>query len=117
MYTLLGERFAGWSGALAALAVGTLVPALIAVALGAAYVSYSGHALAQEAMQGARAGALAVFVWAIMRLARPQLEQHRRRGVALAVGTLVLTLLLPIPQFVVLLVAGGLGAAFLKTEP
>lgn len=117
MYTLLGERFAGWSGALAALAVGTLVPALIAVALGAAYVSYSGHALAQEAMQGARAGALAVFVWAIMRLARPQLEQHRRRGVALAVGTLILTLLLPIPQFVVLLVAGGLGAAFLKTEP
>lgn len=117
MYTLLGERFAGWRGALTALAVGTLVPALIAVALGAAYVSYADHPLAQAAMQGARAGALAVFVWAIVRLARPQLEQHRRRGVALAVSTLVMTLLLPIPQFVILLVVGGLGAAFLRSEP
>ena len=34
MYTLLGERFAGWRGALTALTVGALVPALIAVALG-----------------------------------------------------------------------------------
>ena len=68
-------------------------------------------------MQGARAGALAVFAWAIVRLARPQLQQHRRRGVALAVTTLVMTLLLPIPQFVILLVAGGLGAAFLRTDP
>ena len=35
----------------------------------------------------------------------------------MAVITLVLTLLLPIPQFVILLIAGGLGAAFLRTEP
>ena len=114
MYTLLGERFAGWKGALTALAVGALVPALIAVALGTAYVA-TGHPLAQEAMQGARAGALAVFVWAIVRLVRPQFEQHRRRGVALAVATMAMTLL-PVPQFAILLVAGGLGAAFLRTE-
>ena len=117
MYTLLGERFGGWRGALVALAIGSLVPALIAAALGAAYVGYVGHPLAREVMQGARAGALAVFAWAIVRLARPQFEQHRRRGVALAVATLVLTLVLPIPQFVILLVAGGLGAAFLRTDP
>jgi chromate transporter len=117
MYTLLGERFAGWRGALTALTVGAFVPALIAVALGAAYVVYAGHPLAQEAMQGARAGALAVFAWAVVRLARPQLQQHRGRGVALAVTTLVMTLLLPIPQFVILLIAGGLGAAFLRTDP
>lgn len=116
MYTLLGERFAGWKGASTALAVGTLVPALIAVALGAAYVFYADVPLAQEAMQGARAGALAVFAWAIVRLVRPQLEQHRHRGVALAVATLLMTLLLPIPQFVILLIAGGLGAALLRTE-
>jgi chromate transporter len=117
MYTLLGERFAGWRGAVTALAVGALVPALIAVALGAAHVGYAGHPLAQEVMHGARAGALGVFAWAIVRLARPQLEQHRRRGVALAVITLVMTLGLPIPQFVILLVAGGLGAAFLRIDP
>ena len=117
MYTLLGERFAGWTGALTALAVGALVPALIAVALGAAYVTYAGHALAREAMQGARAGALAVFAWAIVRLVRPQLEQHRSRAVALAITTLVMTLLLPIPQFVILLITGGLGATFLRSKP
>ena len=117
MYTLLGDRFAGWRGALVALTVGALIPALIAVALGAAYVGYAGQPLAREAMQGARAGALAVFAWAIVRLARPQFEQHRRGGVALAVGTLLMTLVLPVPQFVILLVAGGLGAAFLRTDP
>ena len=117
MYTLLGERLAGWKGGLIALTVGTLIPAVIAVALGAAYVRYAGQPLADEVMQGASAGALAVFAWAIVRLARPQLEQHRRRGGALAVATLVMTLLLPIPQFVILLIAGGFGAAFLRTDP
>ena len=100
--TLLGERFAGWRGALIALGVGALIPALIAVSLGAVYVGYAGHPLAEGVMQGARAGALAVFAWAIVRLGRPQLQQHRRRGVALAVTTLVMTLLVPIPQFVIL---------------
>jgi chromate transporter len=116
MYALLGERFAGWRGALIALTVGALIPALIAVTLGAAYVGYAGHPLAEGVMQGARAGAMAVFAWAIVRLGRPQLQQHRRRGVALAITTLVLTLLVPIPQFVILIVAGGLGATFMRTD-
>jgi chromate transporter len=116
MYTLLGERFAGWRGALLALAVGALVPAIVAVTLGAAYVGYADHPLAREAMQGARAGALAVFAWAVVRLLRPQLQQHRGRGIALALATLAITLTLPVPSFVVLLVAGGFGAAFLQVE-
>ena len=118
MYTLLGERFGGWSGALMpALTVGALIPALIAVALGAAYLRLAGHPLAEGVMQGARAGALAVFAWAIVRLGRPQLQQHRRRGVALALTTLVMMWLVPIPQFVILIVAaGGLGAAFMRTD-
>ena len=118
MYVLLGERFAGWSGALAALAVGAFVPAVIAVLLGAVYVEYSSYPLAREAMQGARAGALAVFAWAIVRLIRPQLQLHRGRGVAVAMVTLlmVLSLPIPIPQFLVLLITGGLGAILLRTE-
>ena len=116
MYALLGERFAGWRGALIALTVGALIPALIAVTLGAAYVGYAGHPLAEGVMQGARAGALAVFAWAIVRLGRPQLQQHRSRGVVLAFVTLVMTLLVPVPQFVILLVAGALGAAFMRTD-
>jgi len=116
MYTLLGECFAGWRGALIALAIGALIPALIAVALGAVYVGHAGHPLAEGVMQGARAGALAVFAWAIVRLGRPQLQQHRRRGIVLAVTTLIMTLLVPIPQFVILIMAGGLGAAFMRTD-
>jgi chromate transporter len=117
MYVLLGERFAGWTGAMKALGVGALVPAVIAVLLGAAYVAYSEQPIAQEAMQGARAGALSVFAWAIVRLVRPQLQQHRRRGIAIVFATLLIALALPIPQFVILLIAGGLGAVFLKANP
>ena len=116
MYTLLGERFAGWRGALLALGVGALVPAAIAVTVGAAYVEYADRPLAREAMQGARAGALAVFAWAVVRLLRPQLQLHRGRGVALALATLTMALILPIPSFVILLVAGGIGAVFLGAE-
>ena len=117
MYTLLGERFAGWRGAFTALMVGTFVPALIVVALGAVFVVYAGYPLAQKVMQGARAGAIAVFAWAVVRLLRPQLQQHRGRGIAVAAITLLLMLLLPIPQFAILLIAGGVGAAFLRAEP
>jgi chromate transporter len=115
MYTLLGERFASWGGAVTALAVGALLPAVIAVALSAAYVRYAANPLAQEVMQGARAGAFAVFAWAVVRLVRPQLEQHRGRGVALAVATMVMTVL-PVTPFVILLLAGGLGAVYLRTD-
>jgi chromate transport protein ChrA len=107
MYTLLGQRFAGWPGALMALGVGAFVPATIAVILGAAYVEYCDNPIARQAMQGARAGALAVFAWAVVRLLRPQLQQHRGRGIALALTTLAMTVVLPIPPFVTLLVAGA----------
>jgi chromate transporter len=116
MYTLLGHRFAGWLGGLTALGVGALIPTIIAVLLGAAYVEYSDHPVARDAMQGARAGALAVFGWAVVRLWRPQIQRHRGRGIALAFATLAMTLALPIPPFAILLVAGGLGAAFLEVE-
>ena len=67
-------------------------------------------ALARARGHAGRPGrCLAVFAWAIVRLVRPQLQQHRGRGVAVAVITLVMTLLLPIPQFVILLDRRGLG--------
>ena len=116
MYVLLGERFGGWIGALTALGLGALVPAVIAVLLGAIYVAFSGHPIADRAMQGARAAALAVFIWAIVRLVRPQLQRHRGRGLAIASVTLLMTVALPIPPFAILLIAGGLGATLLKGD-
>jgi chromate transport protein ChrA len=67
-------------------------------------------------MQGARAGALAVFGWAIVRLVEPQLQRHRSRGIAVAGATLIMLLWLPIPQFVVLLIAGAAGAVLLRAD-
>ena len=115
MYTLLGERFAGWTGALAALTVGRSfrrssrwpwVPLTSATRDPLAQESCRAHVL--EPLRYSRGQS---------ETRRPQLEQHRRRGVALAVATLVMTLVLPIPQFVILVVAGGLGAALLRTDP
>jgi chromate transport protein ChrA len=61
-------------------------------------------------------GALAVFAWAIVRLVRPQVQQHRRHGIAIALATLLITLAVPMPQFMILLIAGGVGAALLKAD-
>jgi len=61
-------------------------------------------------------GALGVLVWAMVRLLRPQLLTHQSRGIALAVATLAMSLMTPIPQFVILLIAGGLGAAILRVD-
>ena len=115
MYVLLGERFRGWAGALAALLVGTLVPATIALTLSAAYLALGHHPLTQLVMRGARAGALAVFAWAIVRLARPQLRARPWRSGAIVLITMVL-LQLSIPQFVVLLSAGAIGAMALRGD-
>ena len=117
MYTLLGKRLAGWPGAAIALTSGALIPAAIAGVIAAVYVAYAGDPSAAKAMQGARAGALAVLLWAAMRLLRPQLVEQRTRGIALAIGSLGVMLLVPLPQIVLLLVAGGLGATLLRREP
>ena len=118
MYTLLGERIAGWKGRSDCSRCWYSSSRADRRRLGCSAKSPTRATRSlKRPCKVPAAGALAVFVWAIVTLARPQFEQHRRRGVALAVGTLALTLLLPIPQFVILLVAGGLGAAFLTVEP
>lgn len=116
MYTLLGERLAGWGGAARALAAGTVIPALIAGAFAALYVTFSNVPLAAKAMQGARAGALAVLLWAVVRLLRPQITQHRTRAITVAGVVLVAALTLPVPQILLLVVAGAVGAVVLRRE-
>lgn len=114
MYTLLGQRLAGWRGAAAALAAGTLIPAVIAGVFAALYVSFSDARFAVNVMQGARAGALAVLLWAAVRLLRPQITQHRTRAVIVAAGALVAVLTLPVPQIAQLIGAAAVGAVFLR---
>jgi chromate transport protein ChrA len=65
-------------------------------------------------MRGARAGGLAVFLGAVVRLIRPQLTHHRRLGVVFAVAAFGVVWFLPVNQLSVLLAAGGLGAVVLR---
>lgn len=114
MYTLLGQHLGGWRAGVSALAIGAVLPAAIVVVLGMAYVAYGEYPLAARAMQGARAGALAVFAWAAIRLIRPQLSQHHVRGTVLAVAVLAAIVTVKVPVFILLLAAAGAGAAFLR---
>jgi chromate transporter len=116
MYTLLGDRLAGWRGATTALSAGIIVPAAIAGVVAAAYVSYAEFPLAAKAMQGARTGALAVLLWGAVRLLRPQFAEHRARAVIVAIAALITTLTHPVPQIALLIVAGGIGAVFLRRD-
>lgn len=113
MYVLLGERFGGWRGAIAALLIGAFVPSLIVVLLGVVYVEVADRPLTQLMMQGARAGALAVIAWAIIQLARPQLVAQRWRGAAIVVVTSGL-IWIGTPTVLVLILAGALGAFVLR---
>ena len=94
-------------------AVAAFVPALIAVTLGVIYLELANRPLALLVMQGARAGALAVFAWAVIRLVRPQLRTYGWRGTSIVAGTAGL-MWVGTPTFLVLLIAGVLGAFALR---
>ena len=117
MYTLIGQGLAGWRGALGALTIGSVVPAAIVVMLAAGYLALADASVIAKAMKGARAGALAVFLWAAVRLLRPQLAKHRTRGAIITVAVLAVASVFSIPPFVALLLAGGGGAVLLRTNP
>jgi chromate transporter len=116
LYVLLGQRLAGWGGTWAALTAGVVIPAAIAGAFAALYLSLADDPFAATAMQGARAGALAVVLWAAVRLLRPQIAQHRARAVIVAAGALVAAVAFPVPQLVPLILSAVVGAVFLRPQ-
>jgi chromate transporter len=116
MYTLLGQRFDGWKGAALALFIGTVCPAIITIVIAALFLRIADHPLAVRGMHGARAGALAVFLWAGMALLRPQLVRHRARGAVLAGLFLALMAIWSVPPLIMLLVGSGVGAGLLQGD-
>jgi chromate transporter len=114
MYTLLGYRLRGRRGAVLALAIGAVVPALIALIIAVLYVSGAADPSVARAMQGARAGALAVLVWAVVRLISPPIREQRTGGVALGVAVFSVALTGFVPQYWLLLFAGIVGAVFFR---
>ncbi len=115
-YVLLGRHIAGWRGALQALLLGTLIPSVIVCALAAAYAHVADSPLAAHAMRGARAGALAVLLWAAVQLVRPQLARHPVTGTLLGCAALVATVAFSAPPVVTLLIGGVVGAVYLGAE-
>jgi chromate transporter len=113
LYALLGHRLGGWRLTLAAVAVGIMLPSTVAVLIAILY-SQNASPVVALIMRGARAGGVAVFLGAVVRLIRPQLTEHRRLGITFAVVAFAVVWCLPINQLFVLLVAGGLGAVILK---
>ena len=100
LYALLGHRLGGWRLALQAIAVGSLVPASVAVLVAFLY-SRSTSPLIADVMAGARAGGVAVFLGAAVRLLRPQLTTHPRMGSVFALAALLGAWLLPLNLFAV----------------
>jgi chromate transporter len=113
LYALLGHRLGGWGLALSAVAIGVVIPSAVAVLVAAFYVESTSPFLSLV-MRGARAGGLAVFLGAVVRLSRPQLTEHRRLGLAFALVAFVAAWLFPMNQLFILLTAGGLGAVVLR---
>ena len=115
LYTLLGHRLGGWRLALQAIAVGSLVPASVAVLVAFLY-SRSTSPIVADVMAGARAGGVAVFLGAAVRLLRPQLTSHPRIGPAFALTAVLGAWLLPLNLFAVLVIAGTAGAVWLRPQ-
>ena len=116
LYAALGYRLAAWRGTLITLASGTIVPSFIATFLAALYVRYAVDPLVAQGMRGARVGAVAVLLWAVIRLIRPPLEQRRAVGLMFASVVLALALFSRIPAFLILLAGGATGAVIFRRE-
>lgn len=108
----LGLRRAGYAGALAAWAGFTLPSAilLIALALGMAQWNMD-HPLAQGALHGLKAVAVAVVAQAVWGMARTLCPDWPRRLLALACATAALLWPTPWTQVGLIALAGGIGAA------
>jgi chromate transport protein ChrA len=113
LYAVLGHRLGGWPLAALAVMVGAVVPAVLAVLIAAAYTHWESPVIG-FVMRGARAGGVAVFIGAAVRLIRPQLVSHRMRGALLAAMIVLVAWLTPVGVFAVLMVAGAYGALVLR---
>jgi chromate transporter len=114
LYAILGHRLGGWRLALAAIAVGALLPASFAVLIAYAY-SHSTSPILTALMAGARAGGVAVLLGAAVRLLKPQVVAYPRAGAAFLVLAFLVAWTSPVSLFVVLLISGGAGALWLRS--
>jgi chromate transporter len=110
---MLGGRFFGWTGALAAVAGMLVFPTLIVLVLAALFANFADQAMAVGAMRGFTAVSAGTIAGAAIRLL-PALKGHIlgwRLCTTLAASTFVCIAWLGLPLVWVLLVVGGTGCA------
>jgi chromate transporter len=113
---VVGERFRGALGALAA-ALGLLAaPTVIVLLLGAVYLRYQHAPGVQEGLMGVAAAAIGLIVAMVIKMAEPVLRRRAIVPMAFAVATFVAVGLLRIPLPVVVLVLAPLSIAYAWTR-
>ena len=93
--------------------VGSFVPAWLVLMVAIAYTE-SESPLFAALMSGARAGGIAVFLGAAIRLLRPQLDGRLTLGLAFAAISFLIVWIFPVNLFVMLLLAAAAGAFLLR---
>jgi hypothetical protein len=78
--------------------------------------SRSTSPIVADVMAWARAGGVAVFLGAAIRLLRPQVIDHPRMGSAFAFAAILAAWFLPLNLFAVLVIAGTAGAIWLRPQ-
>lgn len=115
-HAALGHLVGRWRGALACLAVGTIVPAGIATVLGVVYTRLAAAAGMDALMAGAQAAAIAVLFWTAARLLTATAAERPLRGAIFAVAALLVVFSGSVSPIVVLLAGAAGGAAWLRGE-
>ena len=108
---MLGGRFFGWTGALAALAGMLVFPTMVVLALAALIANVADHHMAAGAMRGFTAVSAGMIAGAALRLT-PALRGHPlgpQTCAALACLTFVGVAILRLPLIWVLVAVGGTG--------
>lgn len=110
---MVGDRFFGWRGALAALAGMMMVPLLIVLALATLYVQFADQPMVAGALRGMGAVAAGIVVGTAIRLA-PALRANPL-GMPVCVALVALAFaavaLFRLPLVLVLIALGSLGCA------
>lgn len=110
---ILGGRFFGWTGALAALAGMLVFPTMVVLTLAALIANVAEHDVAIGAMRGFTAVSAGMIAGAAVRL-MPALKNHLlgwQTCAALAGLTFIGVAILRLPLVWVLVVVGGMGCA------
>jgi len=108
---VVGSRYRGWTGALAALSGILLAPSVIAVGLAAAYQRFSAVPMVAHVMGALAPAASGLVLGSAIKMAMPVLARDRVLALPVGLGVLIAAGFLHWPLVPVLLVAAPVGLA------